>query len=111
MLNRGKPFDGIFAVTDLIAIGAMRALQDAGLSVPEDVSVVGFDDMPLAAYVSPALTTVQQNSRDAAEGLVQGIVGLIEGKPVESRLIKPTLIVRESCGAKLDAHNRVRDSA
>jgi DNA-binding LacI/PurR family transcriptional regulator len=77
----------------------MRALQDAGKRVPEDVSVVGFDDMPLAAYVSPALTTVQQNSQLGAEGLVNGIVGLIKGEPVQSTLMEPRLIVRESCGA------------
>lgn len=100
LLAREKPFDGIFGVTDLIAIGAMRALQDAGLKVPSDVAVVGFDDMPLAAYVSPALTTVQQNPREAAEGLVHGIVGLIEGRPVESTLMEPRLVVRESCGGK-----------
>jgi DNA-binding LacI/PurR family transcriptional regulator len=99
LLESGEPFDAIFAGTDLIAIGAMRALQDTGKRVPEDVSVVGFDDMPLAAYVSPALTTVQQNSRLGAEGLVSGIVGLIKGEPVESTLMEPKLIVRESCGA------------
>ncbi len=78
----------------------MRALQDSGLRVPDDVSVVGFDDMPLAAYVTPALTTVQQNAQMAGEGLVEGIVALIKGEPVESKLMEPRLIVRESCGAK-----------
>ena len=99
LLESGQPCDAIFAGTDLIAIGAMRALQDSGKHVPGDVSVVGFDDMPLAAYVSPALTTVQQNAQMAAEGLVDGIVGLIKGQPVESKLMAPKLIVRESCGA------------
>jgi len=99
LLESGLTFDAIFAGTDLIAIGAMRALQDAGRRVPEDVSVVGFDDMPLAAYVSPTLTTVQQNSRLGAEGLVNGIVGLIKGEPVQSTLMEPRLVVRESCGA------------
>ncbi len=99
LLQSGEPFDAIFAGTDLIAIGAMRALQDAGRHVPEDVSVVGFDDMPLAAYVSPALTTVQQNSELGAEGLVNGIVGLIKGEPVQSTLMEPRLVIRESCGA------------
>jgi DNA-binding LacI/PurR family transcriptional regulator len=99
LLAKGTPFDAIFAGTDLIAIGAMRALADNGISVPQSVSVVGFDDMPLAAYVSPALTTVQQNAQAGAEGLVDGIVGLIKGQPVESKLMAPKLIVRESCGA------------
>ena len=99
LLSSGNSFDAIFAVTDLIAIGAMRAIKDAGLRIPDDVAVVGFDDMPLASYVSPALTTVQQNTQIAAEGLVRGIVGLIEGKPVASTLMEPSLVVRESCGS------------
>jgi DNA-binding LacI/PurR family transcriptional regulator len=100
LLEAGEPFDAVFAVTDLIAIGAMRALADNGITVPDEVSVVGFDDMPLAAHVSPALTTVQQNAQRGGEGLVEGIVGLIKGRPVESRLMAPTLIVRDSCGAR-----------
>jgi DNA-binding LacI/PurR family transcriptional regulator len=100
LLASGQAFDAIFASTDLIAIGAMRALRDAGLRIPDDVSVVGFDDMPLAAYVSPALTTVQQNAELGAQALVEGIVGLIKGEPVESTLMAPKLVIRESCGAK-----------
>lgn len=96
LMESGEAFDAIFAVTDLVAIGAMRALQEAGRKIPDDVSVVGFDDMPLAAYVSPALTTVQQDAEIGAEGLVRGIVGLIEGEPVESGLMAPKLIVRNS---------------
>ncbi len=99
LLASDENFDAIFAGTDLIAIGAMRALQQSGRRVPEDVSVVGFDDMPLAAYVTPGLTTVQQNAKLGAEGLVNGILGLIKGEPVESTLMAPRLIVRESCGA------------
>jgi DNA-binding LacI/PurR family transcriptional regulator len=100
LLSRGAKFDGVFAVTDVIAIGAMRALQARGLNVPLDVSVVGFDDVQLAAYVTPGLTTIRQNIREAGESLVTSIVGLIEGKPVESRLMKPQLIIRDSCGAR-----------
>lgn len=99
LLDSGANFDAIFAVTDVIAIGAMRALQDAGRKVPDDVAVVGFDDMPLAAHVSPTLTTVRQDIRLASDGLVDAIVGLIEDKPVESTLMAPKLIVRQSCGA------------
>lgn len=100
LLDKGEKFDAIFATTDVIAIGAMRALQDMGINVPGDVSVVGFDDMPLASQVTPALTTMRQNIRDASEGLVQGIVSLIQGETVESTLIAPRLIVRESCGGE-----------
>ncbi len=98
LIAGGRPFDAVFAVTDLIAIGVMRGLQSCGLRVPEDVSVVGFDDSPLAAYVTPALTTVRQNTQQAADGLVRGIVGLIKGEPVESRLMEPSLVIRQSCG-------------
>lgn len=99
LLMSGVSFDAVFAVTDLIAIGVLRALKAKGVAVPGDVSVVGFDDMPLAAHVTPTLTTVQQNARFGAEGLVRGLVGMIEGKPVSSQLMAPKLIVRESCGA------------
>jgi DNA-binding LacI/PurR family transcriptional regulator len=99
LIDSGEPFDAIFAVTDLIAIGAMRALADNGIAVPDDVSVVGFDDMPLAAHVTPRLTTVQQNAQMGGDGLVEGIVGLIKGEPVESKLMAPKLIIRDSCGA------------
>lgn len=100
LLSRGVDFDGVFAVTDVIAIDAMRELQAQGLNVPRDVSVVGFDDLQLAAYVTPALTTVRQDVREAGESLVASIVGLIEGKQVESTLMEPRLIIRESCGAR-----------
>ncbi|MDJ0906399.1 MAG: LacI family DNA-binding transcriptional regulator [Woeseiaceae bacterium] len=98
-LDSGTGFDGLFAVTDMLAIGAMHALADAGRQVPQDVSVVGFDDLPRAAYVNPPLTTIQQNIREAGEGLVKTIVGLIEGEDVASSQLEPKLIVRQSCGA------------
>ncbi|MDH3622010.1 MAG: LacI family DNA-binding transcriptional regulator [Gammaproteobacteria bacterium] len=99
LLERGEQFDAIFAVTDVIAIDAMRALEDNGFAIPKDIAVVGFDDISLAAHVTPALTTVRQDIRQASEGLVRGIVGLIEGKPVESAQMAPRLVVRASCGA------------
>jgi DNA-binding LacI/PurR family transcriptional regulator len=99
LLARGVAFDAVFAVTDMMAIGAIQALTDAGRSVPGDVGVVGFDDLPRAPYVSPPLTTVRQNIRESSEGLVNGIVDLIKGREIESRQTAPELIVRESCGA------------
>ena len=100
LLDSGESFDAIFAVTDVIAIGAIKALQERGLAVPDDVSVVGFDDVPLAAHVTPALTTVRQDIRLASETLVEAIVGLIEAEPVESTQMAPQLIVRDSCGGR-----------
>lgn len=99
LLERGAEFDAVFAVADVIAIDAMRALEDNGRSIPGDVAVVGFDDISLAAHVTPPLTTVRQDIQQAADGLVSGIVGMIEGAPVESTLMAPKLVVRASCGA------------
>ena len=98
LLESGREFDAIFAVTDAIAVGAMQALQNAGLQIPDDVAIVGFDDLPLASYVSPRLTTVRQDVQAAGKLLVNKLVKLIEGVAVESQLIPPRLIVRESSG-------------
>ncbi len=100
LLQRDVAFDAIFAVTDVIAIEAMRSLEDHGYAIPGDVAMVGFDDISLAAHVSPPLSTVRQDIRQAADGLVEGIVGLIEGKPVTSTLMAPELVIRESSGAR-----------
>lgn len=98
LLETGKAFDGIFAASDLIAIGAIRRLQGAGRNVPGDVGVVGFDDIPAASYVNPGLTTVHQDTVRAGELLVSNLLRLIAGEPVESSLLPPKLVVRQSCG-------------
>ncbi|MEM8547348.1 MAG: LacI family DNA-binding transcriptional regulator [Pseudomonadota bacterium] len=100
LIDAGIPFDSVFAVTDLLAIGAIRALQARDLRVPEDIRVVGFDDIELAAYVSPALTTVRQNTAIAGEELVRRLVRLIEGQNVDSTQMQPELVVRDSCGSR-----------
>lgn len=99
LLARGKPFDAVFAASDLIAIGAMRALTESGLRVPEDVSVVGFDDIPMARFANPALTTVYQNTTRAGELLVEALLKQIRDEPIESQMIPASLIVRKSSGA------------
>jgi DNA-binding LacI/PurR family transcriptional regulator len=98
LLHAGKPVDAIFAVTDAVALGALQALKKRGLRVPEDVALVGFDDLPIASHVTPRLTTVRQDVRQAGKLLVSKLVSLIENESVQSELIPPRLIVRESCG-------------
>lgn len=98
LIARGEPFDAIFAASDLIAIGAVRALDEAGLSIPGDVAIVGFDDLPAASLAHPPLTTVQQDYRHAGEVLVDTLLRLIEGEAVQSRILPAKLIVRKSCG-------------
>ena len=98
LLNAG-PFTALFSFNDISAIGAIRAFRDAGLRVPEDISVVGFDDVPSAAYQTPSLTTIRQPLREmgriAAEILLKGIGSGPSDSP-EFIQVEPELIVRES---------------
>jgi DNA-binding LacI/PurR family transcriptional regulator len=89
-------FDAVFAATDLIAISVLRALTASGLSVPQDVAVVGFDDIPTAAYSNPALTTIRQDLRRGAELLVGLLLRRLQGEEAASEMLPTQLIVRES---------------
>ncbi|HLY24774.1 MAG TPA: LacI family DNA-binding transcriptional regulator [Aggregatilineales bacterium] len=93
--------DAIFAGSDLIGIGAIRALHEQQIAIPGDVAVVGFDDLPAAATLKPSLTTVRQPIRELGRLAVQSLIDLIDGRITAAhRVILPTeLIVRESCGA------------
>ncbi|HTI31101.1 MAG TPA: LacI family DNA-binding transcriptional regulator [Sphingomonas sp.] len=94
LLARGQKFDAIFAASDLIALGALRALEDAGLSVPGDVAVIGFDNLPAASLAHPPLTTVAQDYRRAGELLVETLLARIGGRPTEAAMLPPRLVVR-----------------
>jgi DNA-binding LacI/PurR family transcriptional regulator len=96
LVSRGVPFDAIVAASDLIAIGALRALQDSGIEVPRQVSVAGFDDIPAASSASPPLTTVMQDTRRAGELLVETLLRQIAGDPVTNSVIPTKLVVRKS---------------
>ena len=96
LLGRSIQFDAIFAGSDLIAIGAMRALEERGMRVPEDVSVVGFDDIPAAALSHPPLTTVAQDYARAGEALVDALIGQINGASGQHAMLMPRLVVRRS---------------
>jgi DNA-binding LacI/PurR family transcriptional regulator len=98
LLARRKPFTALFAYNDISAIGAIRALQEQGLRVPQDVSVMGFDDIPGAAFHTPSLTTVRQPLARMGEVAAQTLLERIEDKkeyPAEIA-IEPELVVRES---------------
>ena len=96
LLARGARFDGIFAASDLIAIGALGALSAHGIDVPDDVAVAGFDDIPMASFVNPPLTTVLQDTARAGETLVDSLLRLIHGEPVAGRMLPMKLVVRDS---------------
>ena len=95
-----RPFTALFAYNDISAIGAIRAFQEAGLQVPRDVSVVGFDDIPGAAYHYPSLTTVRQPLRRMGEIAVETLVARIDGEKDWQReiAVQPEIVVRESTG-------------
>lgn len=97
-----RDVDAVFAASDIMARGAMDAIHEAGLRVPDDVAVVGFDDLPSAVEGSPKLTTVRQPVREKGVWATNMLIDQIEDKLAEPRqIILPTeLIVRESCGAK-----------
>ncbi|PHS21781.1 MAG: LacI family transcriptional regulator [Robiginitomaculum sp.] len=99
LLSRGVSFDGIFAASDLIGLGAIRALMRAGRSVPGDVSVVGYDDVHLAAYSRPSLTTISQNMKKAGRLMVSKLLKASPNDVLQSEFLPTDLIVRESCGS------------
>ncbi len=110
LLARREPFTAIFAFNDISAIGAIRALREAGLRVPEGVSVVGFDDIQSAAFQNPALTTVHQPLRKmgeiAAETLLRRINSGEKAPYPKAITVEPELIVREStCAVSAAAAN------
>ena len=95
-----KP-DAVFVASDLMAIGAMRAVREAGLCIPEDISFVGFDDLPLATFPDPPLTTVRQPIYQFGFKAVEILIDLIENGITPARRIIMTteLIIRASCGS------------
>ncbi len=99
LLASGKQFSAIFSTNDAMAIGAMRALRDSGRQIPEDVSVIGFDDIILARYSEPPLTTIYQPKQEAGMLAVQRILERIEKKHTSGRrefVLETTLIKRYS---------------
>jgi DNA-binding LacI/PurR family transcriptional regulator len=91
---RWVDFDAIFACSDLLAMGAIRGIQEMGRSVPGDVSVVGYDDMPLGASFLPPLSSVRQDWQEGGILLARKVLALIRDEPAESEILPVSLIVR-----------------
>ena len=97
LLDDDPQIDAVFVASDLMAEGALRTLRQSGRRVPDDVAVVGFDDIELARYTEPPLTTVRQPIEEIGRRLARQLLRLAAGDEIESALILPTeLIVRES---------------
>lgn len=106
LLARRRKFGAVFATNDMMAIGAMRAIREVGLSVPRDIAVVGGDDIPLAHYIQPALTTIRQPMDVIGSMAVELLLDHIAAETDEGevpapfhRVIDTELVIRESCGA------------
>ena len=99
LLLAGKvPFDAIFCANDMMALGCMRVLIDAGLAVPDDVGVAGFDDIPLAHYASPPLTTMKIHIAEIGERAMTRLLTRMRDPEsvAESQILAPELVARAS---------------
>jgi DNA-binding LacI/PurR family transcriptional regulator len=92
----GAAFDGVLACSDLLALQAVQALRATGRQVPGDVAVVGYDDMPVATYSDPPLTTVHQPVALAGAELVDALLTLLRGERAAPRVLPVHLVVRDS---------------
>jgi LacI family transcriptional regulator len=99
-LLKYKP-DAVFVASDTMAYGAMRALREANLRIPEDVAVVGFDDLPNSSKTTPPLTTIRQMPSQMGSRAVEFLINAIESgiKSTQGIIMDTELVVRESCGA------------
>jgi LacI family transcriptional regulator len=110
LLARQTQFTALFAGNDTIAFGAIRALTEAGLKVPQDVAIVGFDDIPMAAFASPPLTTMRSDPVGLGKAALQKLMAQMNLKnKISTETIdyhfEPRLIIRESCGYKFKSFN------
>lgn len=101
LLALDRPPTAIAVANDLMALGAMRAAHERGLTVGRDVAITGFDDIPLAAHAHPPLTTVRQPIYEIGRRVCRMLIQVIKGEPLAERhiLLEPTLVIRESSGA------------
>jgi DNA-binding LacI/PurR family transcriptional regulator len=97
-IKQGKVTDGIVAASDVIAMSALRALEEANIRVPQDVKVIGYDDLEFAPYMRPPLTSVKQDLKTSAQKLVELLLKRINGEHTQSIILQPQLSRRQSTG-------------
>lgn len=103
-LLRKKPYPtAVFVGNDTVAVGVMAAIQQKGLRIPNDIAVVGYDDIPIAAYTSPPLTTVRVPAVEPGRIAGEMVISLVRGEELKERVVRleSELVIRESCGATL----------
>jgi DNA-binding LacI/PurR family transcriptional regulator len=101
LIQDGIQFDAVFSGDDDASIGVYRALKQAGRLIPDDVAVVGFDDVEFARFISPPLTTVRAPIEEVGRESVRQLLRILNGEPAESLVLKRTeLVIRQSCGCR-----------
>ncbi|HEY0829349.1 MAG TPA: LacI family DNA-binding transcriptional regulator [Bacilli bacterium] len=100
LIDSGRSFDALFAGNDLMALGALKLFQEKGIKVPEDVSLVGFDDIDMANMFHPTLTTVHQPMKQIGIIAAEKLLAVLNGQPDENKkaILTTELVIRESCG-------------
>ena len=100
MLDGPRPPTAVIGVSDTVAVGALHAARARGLAVGRDLSIIGFDDTPSAALLTPSLTSISQPLEEAARLLVEMLVARLAGRRLKQRsvLLEPALVVRDSTG-------------
>ena len=96
LLATGREFTAVIAESDMMAIGVLRALDEHGLRVPEDVSVTGFDDIDLSAFTIPPLTTVRQDAAAMGTGAIEALLGMVDGASALPLVLPTRLVIRRS---------------
>ena len=97
-IRAGEDITAVFLANDQMALGVLAALHEEGLEIPEDVSVVGFDDLPEAPYFTPPLTTVRQDFAELGRRGVQLVLARLKGEDLHPEAVPPALLVRASTG-------------
>ncbi len=99
LLKRAKPFTALFASTDIMAMGAHKALRQAGLKIPDDISIVGYDDIDTASFLYPALTTIRQPIQEMGMAAAHLAISYLKGQIDQEEVVRkfsPQLVIRES---------------
>ncbi len=98
LLQSGLKISAVFAASDRLAIGAIHAINESGLRVPEDISIIGVDDIEVAAYMTPPLTTIRQSFTALAEKSVELLMSILKENPIEEQqiYIQPEMVIRSS---------------
>jgi DNA-binding LacI/PurR family transcriptional regulator len=98
-LAKNREFDAVFSGDDDSAIGVISALRESGRRIPEDVSIIGFDDLRLSAFLTPPLTTVKAPTELVGRTAAKHLFDLLSGKEVDAITLLPTeIVIRRSCG-------------